>query len=271
MKKGFTLAELIGVMVLVAAIALVTGLVVTKTIQNGKENLLNKQNDMIKNALAIWASNNKPALNSEYHITLSQLKEAGLIAADIKNVNTKEYLPNDMVLKVKNENGIIRYEVDNNGNCKSDYMLTPRLEFDSIVYVEINSSYTDSIATSKLNDEVLNNITSTGSVDITTLGTNYITYNIYKDGHCNAGIKNVVVTDTIAPVITFTGDISVNASQVNSYDYMTGVTVTDNSMFNPTVTIERNFPALSGKYSIKYIAKDSSGNTVEKYRTVIVN
>ena len=271
MKKGFTLAELIGVFVLIAAISLLVGITVTRSLKDAKAELLNKQNDMLKGSIALWAAHNKPSNNTEYHITLSQLKKASLIDADIKHVKTGEFLPNDMLLKVINEDGVLMYEITDTGNCKGDYLLTPQLSFDDVVYTEINTPYIDVIATATSDGTTLNNVTSSGNVDITRLGVNYITYNIYKDGYCNTGIKNVVVVDTTSPVISFNGNITINASQVNSYNYLTGVTATDNSLETPTLTYEKNFPAVAGKYSIKYIAKDSSGNTTEKYRTVVVN
>ena len=101
MKKGFTLAELLGVIVLLAAIALITIPLVSNVIKNGKQDLYNNQIDNIKGALELWMSNNqKPAFGETVTLSLSQLKEAGLIDIDIKNPIDGKLFPNDIILRI---------------------------------------------------------------------------------------------------------------------------------------------------------------------------
>ena len=272
-KKGFTLAELIGVVVLLGAILLIIIPAVSRNLKEGKQKLYNDQIEGIKQSLQLWANDNKPGNNETYYLTLSQLKQQGLVEHDIKNPNTKEYLANDMVLKVVNKNDIIDYEVlDETGTCKSDYIDIPKMENNNnIIYVEINSFYNDTLVTAKdIDGNILNNVTSEGNVDITKLGSYYITYNITKDNKCNSTIRNVIVTDTVGPVISFKNDLEISLSQINTFDLLSDVTVTDNSGIEPTVEVTNNFASIKGNYTVKYVATDSSGNVTTKLRKVTV-
>ena len=80
MKKGFTLAELLGVIVILAALLLISIPVVDKIIKQSQEDLYNKQIDSIKLAINLWISD-KYKLNEGESITLtlSQLKEEGFV------------------------------------------------------------------------------------------------------------------------------------------------------------------------------------------------
>jgi len=269
MKKGFTLVELIGVVVLLGAILLIIVPVVNNSLKEGKQDLLNSQIENIKLSLATYS--NKPKVGETYYLTLSQLKKAGLVEHDLKNPVTEEYFANDMLLKMVNNNGVISYEVlTDTGVCKSDYVDVPKIETKDVVYVEINSGYTDVLATAKDKDGIaLNNVTSESNVDVTKLGSYYITYNASKDGECNKSVKNIIVRDTTAPVINFkTSELTINVNEANSYNFKSDITVTDNSGITPNVEVETNFSAIKGAYSIKYIVTDASGNVTTKLRKV---
>ena len=134
MKKGFTLAELLGVLVILGAILLIAIPVVDQTIKSGKEDLYQEQIDSIKTSLQLWMSNNqKPDVGEKIVLSLSQLKESDAVALDITNPKTNELFPNDMILEISNNNGIIEYEVDVTGNNKEDYTLLPSISLNGNV------------------------------------------------------------------------------------------------------------------------------------------
>lgn len=274
MKKGFTLAELVGVVVLLAAILLIIMPPITKILKNGKEKVLESQIDSIKQSLATFATDYNIKDGETIYLTLSQLKKEGLVDANIKNPVTKEYFPNDMQLVIKNENGIITYDVlRDTGSCIDNYLDIPKIDIPGnvIEYVEINSTYNVLKGSAKdKNGNVLNNVESDSNVDTTKLGSYYITYSVNNDGNCNSNIKNIIVTDTTAPVINFNGDLRIKASDISTYNLLSGVTATDNSGETPTLKVESSLSSVPGKTSITYVATDSYGNTARKVRTVIV-
>lgn len=274
MKKGFTLVELVGVVVLLSALLLIIIPTVSNILKKGKEEMLENQITNIEQSLATWSLNYKPNVGETIYITLSQLKKEGLVNLGIKNPVTDEYMANDMKLEISNNNGIVEYKVlTDTGNCKNDYINIPKIDLNDtpVRYVELNSTYVDIKATAI--DSVgnkLNNLTSEGSVDTSKLGNYYITYNINKDGYCNSSIKTIIVRDTTAPVISFNGDLRVSSSKINSYDFLADVTAIDNSGETPDIKVDANLSAVTGKTSITYTATDSYGNVATKTRTVIV-
>ena len=276
MKKGFTLAELLGVIVLLGAIMLIVVPLVSNSMKDSEEELYNDQIESIKLSLELWMSyNQSPNIGETITLSLSQLKEAGFVEFDITNPITKELFPNDMVLKIINNNGIIEYEVTENGNNKNDYNLIPsmRINGNTLEYVEINSTYDDLGVTSvDSNGNVLSNsvVSTVPTLDISQKGTYLRSYTINSGVYTNTVYRTIVVRDTTGPVIAYPGDLTLTLSQVNSYDFKSDITVTDNSGDEVEVTVTDNINAIAGSYTVEYKATDSSGNVTTKLRKVVV-
>ena len=276
MKKGFTLAELLGVIVLLGALALIIVPLVSSSMKGSEEALYNDQIESIKLSLELWMSyNQSPNIGETITLSLSQLKEAGFVELDITNPITKELFPNDMVLKIINNNGIIEYEVTENGDNKNDYNLIPsmRINGNTLEYVEINSTYDDLGVTSvDSNGNVLSNsvVSTVPTLDVSQKGTYLRSYTINSGVYTNTVYRTIVVRDTTGPVIAYPGDLTLTLSQVNSYDFKSDITVTDNSGDEVEVTVTDNINAIAGSYTVEYKATDSSGNVTTKLRKVVV-
>lgn len=277
MKKGFTLAELLGVIILLGAIALIIVPLVSNSMQGSKETLYNDQIKSIELSLASWmSSNQKPAEGETITLSLSQLKEAGLVELDITNPMTEELFPNDMILRIINNNGIIEYEISENGNNKEDYNLIPSIRVNGNVleYVEVNSeSYNDLGVTAKdSSNNVLSDVSvvTSPNLDLTQIGTYLRSYTVTANGYSNIAYRTIIVRDTTGPVIEFPGDLTLSLSQVDSYDFKSDITVTDNNGGAVEVTVTDNIHSLAGSYTVEYRATDASGNVSTKLRRVVV-
>ena len=280
MKKGFTLAELLGVLVILGAILLIAIPVVDQTIKSGKEDLYQEQIDSIKTSLQLWMSNNqKPDVGEKIVLSLSQLKESGAVALDITNPKTNELFPNDMILEISNNNGIIEYEVDVTGNNKEDYTLLPSISLNGNVleYVEVDSTnvttYDDSgVIVKDSSGNVISTVSqsTTPTFDITKRGIYLRKYTATFNGYTNVAYRTIIVRDTTGPEIGFVGSLTLTYEESRTYDYDNDIVVTDNSGENVTVTVEHNISPLVGDYTIEYIATDSSGNVTTKSRKVTI-
>lgn len=280
-KRGFTLTELIGVLTLLGVIFLIIIPVVDGIIKKGKQDLYNSAIDSIKLSLQDWFTEQNIILDEGENITitLSQLKQADFVDKQVINPKTEELFPNDMLLNVTKENGLIVYNVqDDTGTNKDNFLDLPIIEIhdnllDRVTLDSSNTStYTDRGAMAKdKNGNALEVTTEvTPAFDITKKGVYLYTYTATSEGHTNKVIKTVLVKDTEAPMISFTNDIAIEITEVNSYDFLADVTVTDNSGEVIVPTVETNFSALEGIYTIKYIARDSSGNETIKLRKIQV-
>lgn len=102
-KKGFTLVELLAVIILLGVMALIATITISNEIRENKQALYDIQISNIKEAARTWASMNAfrlPSTNGEsFTITLSDIKEAGL-GKEYVNPKTKEEFPNDLQIKI---------------------------------------------------------------------------------------------------------------------------------------------------------------------------
>lgn len=277
MKKGFTLAELLGVLVILAAILLIIVPTVDKVIKQSKDDLYDKQIDSIKLAMELWLTDNAKLGEGEYIvITLSQLKVAGLIEYDVKNPKTEELFPNDMLLTIRNNDGMLEYEVNDEGENLDNYESLPRLSINGnvLTYVEINSEFVDQGV--KATDSVGNVITGiisqsiSPNLSISTKGVYLEKYSMEYNGFTNTVCRTIIVRDTIGPEITFSNDLELTYEEAKNYDFKSDITVKDNSGEESEVSVDDNINILPGKYSVTYTATDTSGNKTIKVRQVTI-
>jgi len=117
MKKGFTLAELLGVIVVLALISLVTVPAVSDVLKNNKKKLCETQLQNIKLAAQNYGADHFYDLPVEsggtFSIELKDLTSNGYIDKEIRNPVTKENFAEDEVIKITRDNNKFRYEIQN--------------------------------------------------------------------------------------------------------------------------------------------------------------
>lgn len=115
-NKGFTLVELLAVVGLIAAFALVTVPTVDSILKRQRQNLYNTHKKNVTDALKTWGNMNIELLPEEEHdfitVTLSDLKTAGLINDDMANPKTKKCYANSNSFTITKEKGSYIYTVD---------------------------------------------------------------------------------------------------------------------------------------------------------------
>lgn len=102
-KKGFTLVELLAVIVILALLALLTSTAVTKLVKDAKEDLSETQIQLIKSAADTWIAdnlNNLPSSGDCGYLTLEDLKYYGLLDNTILDPKNSEEIPNDLKIKI---------------------------------------------------------------------------------------------------------------------------------------------------------------------------
>lgn len=82
--------------------------------------------------------------------------------------------------------------------------------------------------------------------------------------------SNPFKLDNSSPVITTPGNESIVINQVNGYNLMTGVSVSDNSSEVLSISVSGNLSRIPGNYIISYTSTDSSGNNVVSTRIITV-
>ncbi len=270
MKKGFTLVELIAVIVLLSLIALFTFPSVNKTIKDRKEALYNVQIDNIKaSAVSYIDKNGLLKDNDKVIVTLCQLKQNGFTDEKIKNPINNKYIPDDSKVIVTKDERIFIYGTDGNTTCTvNDTTL--------FEYVEVGSEYKETIDVSLYTVTIYSGDTVVNKIDTSKLGSYFIEY-VSSNKKIN---KYVYIVDTTSPNILYKDKvngsneigksaITIEANQGVFIPY--NVIVSDNSgeVIEPTISSNVNL-RIPGSYYVTYKASDSSGNTTIKTQVIKV-
>lgn len=302
-EKGFTLVELLGVIVILAVIMLLVFPTVNNILSQSKDTIYQKQINSILSAAYDFSLKNikyLPEYNQKSYVTLGELKYEGMIDVDIKNPDTNEKFKDNLVISIHNVGASYKYS-NSNAKLEGDYLYT--LEFDKLndlsllPKITLNGLQQNSdgnyILTLDLNEDFTDiNYTaiSTDGVNLTNKVKKYITLddftvdsldtsksNIYKinytviddNGYANTSILSIIIADTIAPAITLPENSTIN-KDVTTFNLMNGVSCEDNSNYcDIEFSGEIDFGVI-GKYIITYTAKDPSGNTSTKKRVITI-
>jgi len=212
MKKGFTLIEILGAIVILGIIGLIVIPTTTSIIKNNKEKLYQAQLDKIEEACEKWAYENMNSLPDDggsISITILTLKQSGLLPLDVRDPRTNKLFPNDMIVNIKNENNSYRYIVLEDSGTDLDNTTvetnspTLVLTGDILEYVDQNSTYEEKgvTATSKSGEELdVNIIYMFEGKEVANIDTSYLrTYTVVY--YANDTIDNQVYTSKITRTV----------------------------------------------------------------------
>jgi len=142
-KKGFTLVELLAVIIILSLLALLASTSVSKIIKYSRSDLYETQINLIKKAAEAWGADNLdelPEAGSCKFLLLKDLKEYGIIDDKIINPKTNKPFSNDLVIKItgiENDMGLnnTKYEVDaDNINTCTHIYSPPITEINDFTY-----------------------------------------------------------------------------------------------------------------------------------------
>lgn len=152
-KRGFTLVELLAVLVIIAVILLLITPQILKKINDSKSSLYDTQMEEIKKAARVYMSNLN--IDNTMTISLGELKKAGLVDKDIKDPTTGELLDDCLLVTVTKVEENYMYTIDDktNLNCKKSEKYTLILIGNSTVEVSKGKKYNEDGVLLKSNKE----------------------------------------------------------------------------------------------------------------------
>ena len=292
-RKGFTLVELIGVIILIGLIALIAIPSVDYVIKKTEDNAYEATVKTLMDGLRNWTTDNKELVyedGTEILLTLTDLKEQGYVDFDIRNPKTKLCLANNMqfkITRVKSEEKD-KYEFEIMGNELLDGTLkdceavskTPSIYLlgDNPQKIEITNNIAlgyeaydpGVVAKSTTGEDLTHSVVKTNDVKLNILSKNYhAKYTIIENGISKTVTRKVHVVDTTAPELHVPEDLEIELGE--TLNLLEGVTATDNSGETPKIKTSGNVNFnKEGEYKVTYIATDSSGNSVSKDRAIKV-
>ena len=286
-KKGFTLIEIVAIIILLSIIALLTYPVINSLIGSSREDLYDKQiNELVRLSNA-WLAGNAIDLNAKegfvYDLSFKELAEQGyIVEEDIKNPKTGEMLPGCM--KVAYNSANLNYDISYDEECKVEAVdKTPIISLsvdDGIInssgyatndfYVKVKgfniTSYKYCLGTNEC--EPIKSVNgSSGNIEINEEGTTYVCV-IGKKGSKSTDklCKNYKLdkTELVMGTLVIDGTLGENGWYISDVNLgvkdVAGVTSTlnINKITNDTVGTEviMTSSTKSGKTAIKkYIIK----------------
>ena len=117
MKKGFTLAELIAVLVVLALVSMIAIPAVTESLKKYKGNICEVQMNNIVEAARSWGAkniSNLPSVDSDYiTVPISDLIKYGFIDEDLVDPKTKESFNDKWVIRITKQSKKYIYDIYN--------------------------------------------------------------------------------------------------------------------------------------------------------------
>ena len=303
-KKGFTLVELLAVLIILAIIFVISVPLMTEILDQSKNTLYKKQIDTILDAsydYSLKYINYLPERNKISYITLGELKYEGIVDYDLTDPETNKKFNDDLVISIskvgtgyKNEDihaklkgdYLYKVEVDKlslsnalkpiitldnlTKNSDGNYILTLDLnqEFSNINYSAVSVSGVD--LTQRVKKYILLNDIPTDTISTEKSGIYKVYYTVVDDnGYANTSVLSLIIADTTLPEIKFPEENKISKDAA-TFDLMNNVTCSDNSGYcDIEFSGEIDF-GVTGKYIITYTAKDPSGNTATKKRVITI-
>jgi len=308
-KNGFTVVELLAVFIILSIIFVISVPLMTEILKQSKDTLYKKQINTILDGsydYSLKYINYLPEKGSTSYITLGELKYEGMVEYDLTDPETNEKFSDNLVISIKNVGtnyknkdvyakleGDYLYKVEINklndskpsiiligkeydkalqkdGNYLVSYDLNHKMK--EIEYSAFSSDEDRIDLTDRVKKYILLNGEPTNSIATNVPAIYKIYYSVVDDnGYANTVVLSIIIKDDKIPEIKFPpphkNEISKNTT---TFDYLDGVECKDNSGYcDIDFTGEISF-GVPGKYVITYIARDPSGNTATKKRTITV-
>ena len=148
-KKGFTLVELLAVIIILSLVLVIAVPSVNKYIKQSKEKAYDTQISTIIEAAQAYASANSGLLPRKEEfvvkITLGQLKSSGLIKEEVKNPNDDKYFDDALTIEIKKKGETYNYDIVESTITTRDGEKSPKITLNGspMVTYNLNATYTE--------------------------------------------------------------------------------------------------------------------------------
>jgi len=301
-KNGFTLVEILGVLVIIGVIAVIATPLMNGILKSSRDAVLDSQVTTILNAAYDYSLTNPKLLpneeNKKNYIILSELKKEALIPGQIQNSVSGLPFEDNLVISISNI-GKTKLTDLNNAFKKGNYLFKieeefmntedfinnkPSIEFDNyldnqkIINVNLGSNY-ESLKykatsfdkkdiTNKVVVNIYDNLNLVSKIDTSKIGIYNINYSVVDDSGYSTLIKvNVNVVDLEPPKLIFPESNVINVD-IEKYNLKDDVICSDNSNI---CEFEYTYKKITDtRYIVTYKATDPTGNTIEEERVIII-
>ena len=235
-KKGFTLVELLAVIVILSIILVIAVPSVNRYIKQSKEKAYKVQISELLDAVESYANMNNEILpendDEVIKITLGQLKIEGIVKNDTKNPYNDKFFDDALTFIIKKKGNRYTYEIDEDTiKVRETTNNSPSIKLtgNTVVYYSINSSYQEEGSSAyDYNGKVISDVNvDSSSLDMSVKGVYYIKYTATDSyGTTTTVYRNVVVRDGVVSKVV--------SGEVYYYNPVTNAKCTEASAVSTT-------------------------------------
>lgn len=208
MKRGFTLVELLGIIVVLGVIATIVTPVIQKTLSENKDSVYNSLMEQIKGDAKDYLSVNSKLLpeneNDSIQVKIGDIKKSGLIQISIRNPKTDNIISNESYVTVTKKGNNYIYDVVIHDLTDADKVdrEAPSISVDKNLNetISIGSTYkfdekvtVDGTEDSDFSRQIIKDNKEVASIDTSVKGIYEIYYSKLKDGKLGITIRTIRV------------------------------------------------------------------------------
>ena len=284
-KKGFTLVELLAVIIILSLVLVIAVPSVNKYIKQSKEKAYNTQISTIIEAAQAYASANSGLLPRKEEfvvkITLGQLKSSGLIKEEVKNPNDDKYFDDALTIEIKKKGETYNYDIVESTITTRDGEKSPIINLNGspMVTYNLNATYTElgASATDSDGNAISNIVIDKSNLVMSTEGIYQVKYtatdtkgisstvyrNVYVSNNKYANGTAIYFNPNINSVCS-KAEATSNTSKSNGC--MKWYTFNDDGSSTVNLLLDHNTTA-----TVAWVTKEDyveAGGTVEEYGSV---
>ena len=204
-KKGFTLVELLGVLVVLSVILMIAFPLITTYINKSKQKAYDTQMELIITGLKNYANEQKevlPVNDTDYvTFTLGQLKALGIVNNSVVNPLDGKEIDDSMEFKIVKDGSKYTYQiVESSRLSRDDKNHTPSIILNGNIlnYIDLDSTYNELGASATDYDGKPLSVTiDKTDLDVSTIGVYQIRYEVIDSNNTKSyAIRTVIVGES---------------------------------------------------------------------------
>ena len=201
-SKGFTLVEVLGIIVVLGIIAVIVTPVVQGTIEKNREKMFNVMMDQLIDSAKDWAAKNASQLpndNNDYlDVSLGNLKISGVLKINVQNPKSNNTFSNESFVRITRKNNNFIYEVYTYDLVTADEVEdgapTITLKGDQIIYLEKDEEYVEEgTLEDNVSIQILKDGKEVSSVKTSTSNTYTIYYSLLENDKLGINVRTVII------------------------------------------------------------------------------
>ena len=201
-KKGFTLVELLGVLVVLSVILMIAFPLITTYINKSKQKAYDTQMGLIITGLKDYVIEHKevlPVNDTDYvTFTLGQLKALGIVNNSVVNPLDGKEIDDSMEFKIIKDGSKYTYQiVESSRLSRDDKNHTPYITLNGNIlnYIDLDSTYTElGASATDYNGKPLSVTIDKTDLDVSTIGVYQIRYEAIDSNNTKSyAIRTVIV------------------------------------------------------------------------------